>query len=91
MVLKVYAIQDVKAGHYATPFFMASNGLAIRAFSDLVKDQQSTLSRHPDDFKLFLIGEYDDNSGELISTKPEFLANASEFIYVAKSNANGGV
>jgi len=84
MIQKVYAIRDVKANHYATPFFMASNGLAIRAFSDLVSDPKTTLNRHPDDFQLFVIGEYDDNSGELLPSMPEFLSNASEYIKINK-------
>jgi len=80
MIQKIFAIRDIKAGNYATPFFMPSNGLAIRAFSDLVSDPKTTINRHPDDFQLFVIGEYDDNSGEIISTKPEFLSNASEYL-----------
>lgn len=81
MILKVYALIDLKAGNYGTPFFCASNGLAIRMFSDLVRDPKTTLSRHPDDFQLFCLGEFDDNSGELISlNKPEYLSKAIEFI-----------
>lgn len=80
MILKVYALTDLKAGNYSTPFFCASNGLAIRMFSDLVRDPKTTLSRHPDDFQLFCLGEFDDNSGELTSKKPEFLSKANDFI-----------
>lgn len=79
MIQKIYAIRDIKAAHYGIPFFLPSNGIAIRSFSDLANDPKTTINKHPDDFQLFVIGEYDDNSGELVSLKPEFLSNASEF------------
>lgn len=80
MVTKVFGIFDVKAKNYGQPFFMSHSGLALRSFSDLVEDQKSTLNKHPADFKLYCLGEYDDCSGAFKSINPEFLANASDFI-----------
>lgn len=80
MELKVFSIFDEKAQCYGQPFFMAHNGMALRAFSDLVQDKQSNVNKHPSDFKLYALGVYDDNSGVLVShPQPEFLANATDF------------
>jgi len=81
MVLKIYSILDVKGSIYGQPFFMTQNGLALRAFSDLVEDPKTTVNKHPEDFKLYELGTYDDCSGLFVSLpKPEFLANATDFI-----------
>ncbi|AXH78146.1 MAG: nonstructural protein [Microviridae sp.] len=81
MVLNAYSIYDVKAANYRTPFFCSTNGMATRMFSDLAADQQSIVFKHPDDFKLYFIGTFDDYSGELDRVNvPEFLATASDFM-----------
>lgn len=68
MILKAFAIYDVKGEVYNTPFFFGANGQAIRAFKDLANDKQTTVGRHPGDFKLMVIGTFDDNSGELVAS-----------------------
>lgn len=80
MILKAYAIQDIKAGAFVTPFFCPTHGIALRMFSDECQSPKSNLNRHPDDFKLFCIGSFDDNSGVLSPIQPEFLDNATTFV-----------
>jgi len=81
MQVKLYSIYDKKAQTYAPPFAYPYHGQAIRAFSDLVQDQRSSVNKHPGDYALFFLGEYDDNTGELISLqKPEHLSEAQEYL-----------
>lgn len=81
VLFNVYSIRDVKLGVYNTPFVQTHRAGAIRAFSDLVKDQQSTISRHPEDFQLFEIGTFDQDTGRLNPHDDSlFLANATDFI-----------
>lgn len=81
MVLKVFSIFDEKASVFSQPFFSTHNGTALRSFSDLVGEPGNNVSKHPADFKLYLLGEFDDNSGVLLSKpQPEFLANATDFV-----------
>lgn len=63
--MKIFAVYDVKAESFGTPFFMQSTGLATRAFADLVNDSQTTVFRHPGDFKLVEIGEFDERTGAI--------------------------
>lgn len=81
MKLNVYSIFDVKAQCYSNPFFMPHNGQALRAFSDLVCDEKSSINKHPEDYILYRLAEYDDVSGVFVGLKgPEFIANAVDFI-----------
>lgn len=63
MILKAYSIRDGKAEAFNPPFFMASKGLAMRGFMDLVNDPNTTIAKYPGDFSLYEIGEFDDSNG----------------------------
>lgn len=63
MKLKVFAIYDSKAEAYMQPFMMQTRGQAIRSFSDLVNDGKSQLNKHPEDFTLFEIADFEDQKG----------------------------
>jgi hypothetical protein len=63
MVLKVYSIRDSKGEVFNQPFFQKTHGEAERSFSRLVKDESSTLAAYPEDFDLYYLGEYDDQTG----------------------------
>lgn len=64
MKLAIYSIHDSAANAYTQPFFMHNDGLAIRAFQDNVNStEDNNIKKHPEQFTLFKLGEYDDNSG----------------------------
>lgn len=63
MKSKVYTVYDSKVESYMNPFLMQTKGQAIRAFADSVNDEKTQFYKHPEDFTLFEIGEYDDASG----------------------------
>ena len=62
-LLGVYAVYDVKAEIYNAPFFMAKHAMAVRAFSDLANDRNTTVGRHPGDFKLVHLGFFSPVTG----------------------------
>lgn len=70
MKTKMYSVFDTKAECFGTPFFMPNRAMAERAFSDLAKDPKTLVSRHPNDFILYEIGEYDDATAVTESIKP---------------------
>lgn len=78
MKLQAFSIYDTKAVAYAPPFFMARPELALRAFRDLAQDPASQVSKHPEDYVLFLLGDFDDATGALIAAgAPVQLATAN--------------
>lgn len=63
MLLKAFSVRDSKVGAYNTPWFQKSIGEAERSFNELVKDEKSMVSKYPDDYDLYFIGDYDDQTG----------------------------
>jgi hypothetical protein len=65
MKLVLCTVKDRAADAYGRPMFVPSVGVAIRSFSDEVnrQDADNQLYNHPDDFDLYELGEFDDNTG----------------------------
>lgn len=67
MVVGVFSVLDTKAQAFLRPFFAVNKAVAIRQFQTECQNQQSMFSQHPEDFCLFELGMWDENSGELRS------------------------
>lgn len=86
MVVRMYAIFDEKGQMYSSPFCLAHDSQAIRAFGDTACDATSRINKHPDDYRLYWLGTFDDCSGRVEGLSvPEFLVKASEFTTVRKT------
>lgn len=88
MLLNFYCAFDSKAGAFMRAFLMASDGEAMRAFSDLVNDHATLCGMHPDDFTLYKIGSYDDSSGAIVPCKHISLGNGVAFKITEQRNAD---
>ena len=62
MKLEIFTIYDAKAESYTTPFFQPKFGIAERLFSDEVNNPESNLHKHPEDYTLFNIGTFDQDT-----------------------------
>lgn len=80
MILKVFSVFDSKLQVFNTPFFSRSDADATRSFSDLVRDSRTTVGQHPEDFFLFEIGLYSDETGEIDGSTPKQIAAATAFV-----------
>jgi len=78
-MLVLCAVLDTKVGSFSPPFTCKSRGEAIRSFEDACRDDKMPFKAHPGDYQLFLIGNFDDNSGLLAGDKPDRLIGADEF------------
>ena len=81
MISNIYCVYDEKAGAYLQPWFLPTDGMALRAFADCVNDGDHNFGRHPHDYSLFRVGEFDDATARIVS--PEILksmGNGVEFI-----------
>lgn len=63
MLTHCYAIYDVKAGCFQTPFFMPALGMATRAFENLRSEKSNEIGRNPEDYTLWYLGSLDDQNG----------------------------
>lgn len=81
MTLRVYTVFDSKIGTYMRPFVMQTKGEALRSWVDIVNDPQTQFNKHPEDFTLFEIAEYDDATGKFTNhPTPVSLGLALEFL-----------
>lgn len=79
--MKIYSMYDEKAKAFNRPFIFSTHGQATRAFSDGVSDPQSHLSKHPEDFSLYCIGDFDESTGAVFAIQPiELICRAVEFV-----------
>ena len=66
MKLNIYSIYDDTAKAYMQPFFLHNHALAVRAFTDQVNSENNNpLSIHPEQFTLYHVGEFNDQTGNL--------------------------
>mgnify|MGYP000559693749 CR=1 FL=1 len=68
--LKACSIHDVKAEAWMTPMFFQSSAQAVRSFGDAVRDGTSEFGKHPEDYNLFCVGEFDQDTGEVFGFEP---------------------
>jgi hypothetical protein len=75
-----FAVLDVKSKLFNQPYFVATNGVAIRGFANAC-EKENELQKYPEDFQLYHIGEYDMETGLLHPLdQPKLIATASEFV-----------
>lgn len=91
MVLKAFSVLDIKSEIYGAPFFMGTVGEAVRAFKDLVNDTNTLPGRHPADFKLVCIGEFDNEKGLLASGEMSSMGFGTDYQNLASGAIPLGV
>jgi len=78
MVKKIYSIYDEKSEAFLQPFFLDTDGQAIRAIVDCLIDPNHNFARHTPDYTLFALGEFDDQDATLTVNKRS-LGNLVEY------------
>jgi len=77
MKLNAYSVLDEKANVYAPPIFLTTHAAAIRAFSDACRDPKTMYFQHPEDFRFYFMGTFDQSTGEMFpEDKPTFMSSA---------------
>lgn len=86
--LMAYSVYDSKTMVFQTPWFMLSRGAALRGFADLVNDERSSVNKHPEDYSLFEIGKWKDDTGEFVPMTPVNLGVAASYKNVPVFSGN---
>ena len=76
MKIGMFSVIDNKTGVYSHPFYEVTRGSAIRAFMDTVKTADHPFNRHPEDYALVYIGEFDDQTSVIVTGNIEVLITA---------------
>ena len=78
MIIKIYFIRDDKAESFHTTFHQHNDALASRAFVQLLETDGSMLATAPQDFRLYCVGEFNDQEGTLTAyPQPKFICDLS--------------
>lgn len=83
MIFRVVAVRDRAADVFGQPNFVLSIGGAIRAFGDEVNragDPNNSFNKHPEDFDLYEIGSYNDETGEMVAIHPRQIAVGKDLV-----------
>lgn len=91
MVLKIFAVYDIKSELFGPPFFMNSTGEAVRAFKDLANDKNTTVGRHPSDFRLMQLGTFENVSGKFESQELNSLGFANDYVELRSNEVPIGI
>lgn len=80
MKLEIFSVYDTKAHAYLPPFFLHNIEMAKRTFQNCANSTEHTFGTNPEDYCLFHLGSFDDNTGKIktLST-PQSLGLAQEY------------
>ena len=82
MLTNVYSVYDVTSETFGSPFLLLTDGLAMRSFYEAAINTQTEISKYPDEYVLYNIGQYDDDTGLMVPKEPKRLNTASHAIKV---------
>lgn len=64
-MLKLFAIKDAKSEAYGPIITYKTQGLFLREISEAIAQGQTVWAKHPQDFTLYELGEYDADTGDV--------------------------
>lgn len=72
MKLNVYTIKDIKAETFGNPFYSTNDQTAKRSLEQASNDPNTTISKYPEDFVLYRLGDWDDTSATISTLDTPF-------------------
>lgn len=78
----IYAVKDLATQAFGNPFVTKAQGEALRSFMDEVNADpaQSQIAKHPEDYELYKLGDYDDENGQINAIEPQLVSRAKDLI-----------
>ena len=80
MIVKLYAVLDSASGVYDGPVPAHTDLIAMRNFTDVAKNPDSAVGKHPSDFSLWNVGTWNDATGEVLCDGKVCLAYAVDLL-----------
>ncbi|AXH74896.1 MAG: nonstructural protein [Microviridae sp.] len=78
MRLGVFTVRDEKVGLFLPPFYARNKGEAIRSFADAARNKDHNFAKYPEDFTLYELGTFDDETSTFELPIPARVASVSE-------------
>lgn len=87
MKMHLFSIFDSKAASFNVPFAAPTFGVAERNFKTEIESPDSMLHKYPEDYILYVVGEYDTDTGVLTQRPPEAIVTASALVARGQASA----
>ncbi|WNK12904.1 MAG: nonstructural protein [Microvirus sp.] len=79
MKSQMFSIYDQKAKFFSTPFYAPNLPVAARSIAKAMSDPASDLGTFSNDYTLYCVGSFDDQTGVLEQSTPENLGPIIQF------------
>ena len=83
----IYSLFDKKAKIYMNVFTDINDGTAIRQMQQACTQENSIISQYPDDYALYRITQWDDETGQLLAQKKSLVIEINQL--TTKETNNG--
>lgn len=84
--MKLYALKDVKSGQFGPVMLAHNDAHMTRSMVEVFKGSRETVAKFPQDFELYEVGEYNLDTGHIVSS-PRFVCSAA--LALDESSAEG--
>lgn len=74
------SVRDSAMAAFAPPMTFVAMGQAQRMFRDEVNRKDGHMYGHPEDYELWLIGEFEEDSATLTPCRPECVCRAKDVV-----------
>ncbi|AXH76875.1 MAG: nonstructural protein [Microviridae sp.] len=78
MIKLVMSVYDHKAAMFCQPFFVGNEQVGMRAFVGAIENKDGDVGRFPQDFELYVLGKFDDETGRFDCGLPVSLGRGSK-------------
>lgn len=79
----IFAVKDNAVQSFQMPQFVVHIGGAVRWFTDQVNNPETPYYKHPEDYDLYELGDYDDQDGMLTrKPKAELIVRGKDLVRV---------
>ncbi len=80
MKMNIYAIFDTASGTYWKPIYARSDEEIKRSFKGAADNAESDIGAHPEDYSIFRLGTFDDNTAKIQIEDRECIETALEAV-----------
>lgn len=77
----IFAVYDSKSENFSKPIYVQKEGQMVRSFMDIANDKNHPIGQHPEDYFLYQIATWNEDSGEYQNLSPhKSLGKALDYV-----------
>jgi hypothetical protein len=76
--MKILSIKDKKIG-FNDIYVRPNEGAAVREFGEVCKKEETPIGQFPEDFELWVLGTWNQETGEIIVEDKKCIATAKQY------------